>query len=173
MYFASKVRKNVLTNGKNSGIITRLARLAGIAQLVEQLICNQQVGGSSPSTSSTAKQLNMGEFPSGQRGQTVNLLAMPSVVRIHLPPPKSRNRICGSGIFVWNRWIRSRAVVNDMPVACQSREGARSAERANPPSPWIIHVSPRPGPPAGGRIHLPRPIRNHVPIVKAGTGVYN
>ena len=26
---------------------------AGIAQLVEQLICNQQVGGSSPSTSST------------------------------------------------------------------------------------------------------------------------
>ena len=30
----------------------------------------------------------MGEFPSGQRGQTVNLLAMPSVVRIHLPPPE-------------------------------------------------------------------------------------
>ena len=26
----------------------------------------------------------MGEFPSGQRGQTVNLLALPSVVRIHL-----------------------------------------------------------------------------------------
>ena len=32
-------------------------------------------------------QLNMGEFQSGQMGQTVNLLAMPSVVRIHLPPP--------------------------------------------------------------------------------------
>ena len=28
----------------------------------------------------------MGEFPSGQRGQTVNLLATLSVVRIHLPP---------------------------------------------------------------------------------------
>ena len=27
---------------------------AGVAQLVEQLICNQQVGGSSPSTSSIA-----------------------------------------------------------------------------------------------------------------------
>ena len=27
-------------------------RHAGVAQLVEQLICNQQVGGSSPSTSS-------------------------------------------------------------------------------------------------------------------------
>ena len=29
----------------------------------------------------------MGEFPSGQRGQTVNLLALPSMVRIHPPPP--------------------------------------------------------------------------------------
>ena len=28
----------------------------------------------------------MGEFPSGQGGQTVNLLALPSVVRIHLRP---------------------------------------------------------------------------------------
>ena len=37
---------------------------------------------------SKGKELNkvMGEFPSGQRGQTVNLLALPSVVRIHLPP---------------------------------------------------------------------------------------
>ena len=34
-------------------------------------------------------QVNMGEFPSGQRGQTVNLLSVTSVVRIHLPPPKS------------------------------------------------------------------------------------
>ena len=33
-------------------------------------------------------ELNMGEFPSGQRGQTVNLLAVLSVVRIHLPPPE-------------------------------------------------------------------------------------
>ena len=56
-------------------------------------ICNQQVGGSSPSTSSSESpqairtKFNMGEFPSGQRGQTVNLLSMTSVVRIHLPPP--------------------------------------------------------------------------------------
>ena len=95
---------------------------AGIAQLVEQLICNQQVGGSSPSTSSIEplsgagcafrlqerfapaaahahKQAsNMGEFPSGQRGQTVNLLALPTVVRIHLPPPIPDVKT--SGIFV-------------------------------------------------------------------------
>ena len=68
---------------------------AGVAQLVEQLICNQQVVGSSPSTSSIASpsamrktSLYLGEFPSGQRGQTVNLLSTTSVVRIHLPPPE-------------------------------------------------------------------------------------
>ena len=34
----------------------------------------------------------MGEFPSGQRGQTVNLLSVTSVVRIHLPPPNSASK---------------------------------------------------------------------------------
>ena len=84
---------------------------AGVAQPVEQLICNQQVGGSSPSTSSIVgagfvgsrfsarregsfaaekRKLNMGDFPSGQRGQTVNLLSVTSVVRIHHPPPKHK-----------------------------------------------------------------------------------
>ncbi len=66
-------------------IIYSSVRNAGVAQLVEQLICNQQVGGSSPSTSS-----NMGEFPSGQREQTVNLSSLTSVVRIHSLPPKNR-----------------------------------------------------------------------------------
>ncbi len=32
-----------------------------------------------------------GEFPSGQRGQTVNLLSLTSVVRIHLPPPEKKH----------------------------------------------------------------------------------
>ena len=58
---------------------------AGVAQLVEQLICNQQVAGSSPITSSI-----MGEFPSGQRGQTVNLLSSTSMVRIHSLPPNNK-----------------------------------------------------------------------------------
>ncbi len=35
------------------GILFRRLKNAGVAQLVEQLICNQQVGGSSPSTSSS------------------------------------------------------------------------------------------------------------------------
>ena len=50
--------------------------------MAEQLTCNQQVVGSIPITSS-----NVEDFPSGQRGQTVNLLALLSVVRIHHPPP--------------------------------------------------------------------------------------
>ena len=68
-----------------------------MAQLAEQLICNQQVIGSSPIIGlhqtvnlndvcwKTVK-LHMGGFPSGQRGQTVNLLQIASVVRIHLHP---------------------------------------------------------------------------------------
>ncbi len=59
---------------------------AGVAQLAEQLICNQQVVGSSPITGS--KQFNTGRFQSGQMDQTVNLTSSTSVVRIHLCPPK-------------------------------------------------------------------------------------
>ncbi len=39
-----------------------------------------------------ARVFRAGEFPSGQRGQTVNLMAQPSQVRILLPPPAS---LCG------------------------------------------------------------------------------
>ena len=53
--------------------------------------------------------MNMGDFPSGQRGQTVNLLAMPSVVRIHHPPPeKNGNR---DTITVLFSYIRLRRVI--------------------------------------------------------------
>ncbi len=55
---------------------------ADMAQLAEQLICNQQVNGSSPFVGL----YNMDGFPSGQRGQTVNLLSTTSKVRILLHP---------------------------------------------------------------------------------------
>ena len=61
--------------------------LAGVAQSVEQLICNQQVAGSSPIASSSLVLLLEG-FPSGQREQTVNLPAEPTEVRILPPPPE-------------------------------------------------------------------------------------
>ena len=41
----------------------------------------------------------MEEFPSGQREQTVNLSAMPSVVRIHPLPPK--NRLAFASLFFY------------------------------------------------------------------------
>ena len=63
-----------------------LRKDANVAQLAEQLICNQQVIGSSPIVGSTSFIGIMDGFPSGQRGQTVNLLATPSKVRILLHP---------------------------------------------------------------------------------------
>jgi hypothetical protein len=60
--------------------------IAGVAQSVEQLICNQLVGGSSPLASLLER------FPSGQREQTVNLPAKPSEVRI-LPSPIQKSLI--------------------------------------------------------------------------------
>ncbi len=74
--------------------------IAGVAQLVEQLICNQQVAGSSPIASSIfLLYFNMEEFPSGQRGQTVNLLLVASVVRIHPLPPKVKITALLSGYY--------------------------------------------------------------------------
>ena len=70
-----------------------------MAQLAEQLICNQQVNGSSPFIGF------MGGFPSGQRGQTVNLLQIASVVRIHLHPFLTRK--CNeSAITEYNRYCK-------------------------------------------------------------------
>ena len=53
-----------------------------LAQLGEHLPYKQRVIGSSPIGPI------MDGFPSGQRGQTVNLLQIASVVRIHLRPLK-------------------------------------------------------------------------------------
>ena len=83
-----------MTNRCACDILLKRCKCAGVAQLVEQLICNQQVRGSSPFTSSI-----MEEFPSGQREQTVNLSAMPSVVRIHPLPPK--NRLAFASLFFY------------------------------------------------------------------------
>ena len=71
---------------------TRTGGNAGVAQLAEQLICNQQVVGSIPITSSTLPRFygvkfHMGGLQSGQMHQTVNLTSPTSVVRIHLLTP--------------------------------------------------------------------------------------
>ena len=72
--------KQRVTGSSPVGPIFMQNTYADVAQLAEQLICNQQVIGSSPIIGF------LDGFPSGQRGQTVNLLATLSVVRIHLHP---------------------------------------------------------------------------------------
>ena len=72
--------KQGVTGSSPVGPIFNRSGFADVAQLAEQLICNQQVIGSSPIIGF------MDGFPSGQRGQTVNLLSTTSKVRILLHP---------------------------------------------------------------------------------------
>ena len=58
--------------------------------------------------------MNMGVFPSGQWGQTVNLLLSASVVRIHPRPPRTPVSEPGTGVSVFiclakgtQGWIRT------------------------------------------------------------------
>ena len=85
--------------------------------------------------------VNMGEFPSGQRGQTVNLLSVTSVVRIHLPPPKIPNiRLDGRNFLILGEGGFERRLL----ATCRwhvATAVAFSAEKANPPSCWILLLS--------------------------------
>ena len=77
-------KKYLTKGGKNDNILLVLSTsYADVAQLAEQLTCNQQVIGSSPiigfflayqQEKNKNNYTTMGGFPSGQRGQTVNLL---------------------------------------------------------------------------------------------------
>ena len=81
-----------------------LGRLYGIiAQLGEHLPYKQRVIGSSPI--GPIKLNNMDGFPSGQRGQTVNLLATPSKVRILLHPFEYRKD--SVKLPMWLNWQSS------------------------------------------------------------------
>ena len=89
-----KNRKKVLTFCNTDSILIKSVAVATdeygiLAQLGEHLPYKQRVIGSSPIGPIDI----MDGFPSGQRGQTVNLLAPPSKVRILLHPLKCR---CGS-----------------------------------------------------------------------------
>ena len=113
---------------------------AGVAQLVEQLICNQQVGGSSPSTSSTfSGQFHMGGFPSGQREQTVNLSSMTSVVRIHHLPPvwKALNFECFSSFISRKSFKYAQILIFGKVAASRRKRGKIGAKWVKFGS-WIL-----------------------------------
>ena len=74
----------------------------------------------------------MEEFPSGQRGQTVNLLSVTSVVRIHPPPPNTSIVRCSC--FFVPGWIR-KAAPGGPPGAGRNRRGFSAEKRIHPPPP--------------------------------------
>ncbi len=84
-----KISRRYLTNGGTRDILNKslkrvCVQYAGVAQLVEQLICNQQVGGSSPSTSSNAGGDAPRQVPPPQLNANVNLLCQaPSRGRVN------------------------------------------------------------------------------------------
>ena len=74
----------------------------------------------------------MGDFPSGQRGQTVNLLATPSVVRIHHPPPKTVLRKHG-GFLLRPLPARSILFIPSINKSSHGFDGQKCAHTASSP----------------------------------------
>jgi hypothetical protein len=90
------------------------------SSMVERLICNQGVAGSSPIASSREDYFSSPErYPSGQRGRAVNPLAQPTEVRI-LPSPPYPLRVAGSSPV-----SRSREDYFSSPERCPSGQRGR------------------------------------------------
>ena len=75
----------------------------------------------------------MGEFPSGQRGQTVNLLRFASMVRIRPPPPQKTTILLDSGFLCCRGYRIRKAALRNSPVDCFNRRGFAAAKRIRPP----------------------------------------
>ena len=95
---------------------------------LEQLICNQQVVGSSPSIGSKKQQyvhLNseiLGRYSSGQRGRTVTPLTMSSQVRILLSPLAYFVRIKNCFSYLYKISTNT-----DQSVQCESSSVGRAS----------------------------------------------
>ena len=96
----------------------------------------------------------MDGFPSGQRGQTVNLLAMPSKVRILLHPFDEYNSsVVASGyVPMWLNWQSSWFVISRLSVRVRSSAfvskeyiaGWSSLEARRAHNPKVIGSNPIP-----------------------------
>ena len=93
----------------HSGRLTDYSVFGIIAQLGEHLPYKQRVIGSSP-----IGPIDMDGFPSGQRGQTVNLLATPSKVRILLHP--LANMACADVAQLAEQLICNQQVIGSSPI---------------------------------------------------------
>ena len=100
-----------------SGNMNPAVGTAGVAQLVEQLICNQQVGGSNPSTSSKISYGGIPERPNGADCKSVV-----SDFGGSNPPSPTKNELMKvSSFFLFCSGLEN---VSDTPVAYQSRSAA-------------------------------------------------
>ena len=82
----------------------------------------------------------MGDFPSGQRGQTVNLLSLTSVVRIHHLPPKYPRRCAGISFF-----LKKSACSFPSPKGRFGQDSLRECARLFRPHPSLARHLPHPG----------------------------
>ena len=115
--------------------------------MAEQLICNQQVAGSTPVTSSKGVHTvnsYMGDFPSGQRGQTVNLLLF-SFGGPNPPSPtnkKSRQNACSfccRGIVVRNTCTKRKHAKRDHTTILSAFRCAARSEAVVTKPPCSTH----------------------------------
>ena len=103
--------------------------LCWCSTVVVQLICNQQVGGSNPSTSSKISYGGIPEWPKGADCKSVvNDFGGSN------PPSPTKNTDCPSGrsVFLRLRWIRKAALSNS-PVDCCNRRGFSAEKRIHLP----------------------------------------
>ena len=112
-------------------------RYAGVAQLVEQLICNQQVGGSSPSTSSTISKSKYGRFPEWPKGADCKSVVNDFGGSNPPPPTKEEStRVCS---LLFYAQILVGAVDSKagswQHAGCMLQPAWLFRRKANPPSP--------------------------------------
>ena len=88
---------------------------AGVAQLAEQLICNQQVAGSSPIAGSSFMNFCVEGFPSGQREQTVNLSSYD--FGCSNPPPSTIERAQNSRTRLGDEFRRISRLRKRVPLS--------------------------------------------------------
>ena len=117
---------------------------AGIAQLVEQLICNQQVGGSSPSTGSTQKQSEYGGIPEWPKGTDCKSAAY-SFGGSNPPSPTNEKDIAFGGVF----FVAESRIRTDL-----NPTGRRPVGKTSSQTGFLLIALPRK---ASNRIHLPPP----------------
>ena len=96
-------------------MVAAVPEYAGIAQSVEQLICNQQVGGSSPSTSSTSTQ---------------------APDRL---PSSNRTRFAGLRFEIRGDWLKTvYGGIPEWPKGTDCKSAGNAYGGSNPPAPTKI-----------------------------------